>query len=149
MNSTDPSSYMAQQCSPGYHGPLCSLCTTDGPRRYGRTGTLQCQPCRPSALIVLVYIASSVLVLLYLTYNIHVTVKENEEAVAGRGEEEVQASELLRVTPVSATPIAVAAAFCMSVFAPPRLLAVTFCMLQWQNHLQLVLFEVKRAWVCK
>ena len=36
---------MAQQCSEGYYGPLCSLCVTEGPQRYGRTGVLNCQRC--------------------------------------------------------------------------------------------------------
>ena len=50
----EPNAYMVKICSPGYYGPLCSLCllhnAPPGEPRYGRTGTLNCQKCRyPSA----------------------------------------------------------------------------------------------------
>ena len=46
----DLKAYMVILCSPGYYGPLCSLCllhnAAPGQPRYGRTGTLGCQKCR-------------------------------------------------------------------------------------------------------
>ena len=46
----DPNAYMLKMCSPGYYGPLCSLCllhnAPPGKDRYGRTGNLNCQKCR-------------------------------------------------------------------------------------------------------
>ena len=106
MNSTDASAYMAQQCSPGYYGPLCSLCITQGSQRYGRTGVLTCQPCRSHAAILLAYIGSGILVLLFLTYTIHVTLRENEEAAHGLNDPQtVQASELLRVSASDQWPV--------------------------------------------
>jgi hypothetical protein len=46
----DPKAYMVKMCSPGYYGPLCSLCllhnAPPGEPRYGRTDTLGCQKCR-------------------------------------------------------------------------------------------------------
>ncbi len=46
----DPKAYMVKMCSPGYYGPLCSLCllhnAPPGEARYGRTGTLGRQKCR-------------------------------------------------------------------------------------------------------
>jgi len=46
----DPNAYMVKMCSPGYYGPLCSLCllhnAPPGEARYGRTGNLNCQKCR-------------------------------------------------------------------------------------------------------
>ena len=99
ITSTDASGYMAQQCSPGYYGPLCSLCTTEGPKRYGRTGVVNCQPCRSSVAILLAYVGNGLLVLLFLTYTIHVTLQENEEAAQGLNDPHtVQASELVRVS---------------------------------------------------
>jgi len=97
VSSTDLISYMAQQCSTGYYGPVCSLCVTSPPQRYGRTGTLQCQPCRSTAAIVCAYIGSGVLVLAFLTYTVQVTLKENEEDPHNR-QSTVQASELLKVS---------------------------------------------------
>ena len=50
MVADDPNSYMAKMCSPGYYGPLCTLCllhnAPPGEPRYGRTSTLKCQQCR-------------------------------------------------------------------------------------------------------
>ena len=54
VDSTDSDSYMRQQCSQGYYGPVCSLClkrTSTQLKPYGRTGTLQCQPCRSAAAL--------------------------------------------------------------------------------------------------
>ena len=46
----DPNAHMVKMCSPGYYGPLCSLCllhnAPPGEARYGRTGTFICQKCR-------------------------------------------------------------------------------------------------------
>ena len=54
MDSSDPESYMRQQCSQGYYGPVCSLCVKHSSTQlkpYGRTGTLQCQPCRSAVAL--------------------------------------------------------------------------------------------------
>ncbi|DBA69633.1 TPA: hypothetical protein ACH3X2_012695 [Trebouxia sp. C0005] len=79
----DPNAYMVKMCSPGYYGPLCSLCllhnAPPGQPRYGRTGTLNCQKCRKSSTIVIADIASTLLVMVWLMYIIHVTLEENEE----------------------------------------------------------------------
>jgi len=96
INSTDLKSYMAQQCSEGYYGPVCSLCVTGPPHRYGRTGTLQCQPCRSHVAILCAYIGSGIAVLAFLTYQIQVTLKENEEDLQDQ-QRPVQASELIKV----------------------------------------------------
>ena len=80
---------MTQLCNTGYYGPMCSLCVKDPTLvngrivTYGRTGPLKCQPCRSSALIVLAYIVSSVVVLLWLSYTVHVTLHDNEAAARG------------------------------------------------------------------
>jgi len=51
----DPNAYMVKICSPGYYGPLCSLCllhnAPPGEDRYGRTGTLNCQKCRHASAL--------------------------------------------------------------------------------------------------
>lgn len=79
----DPKAYMVKMCSPGYYGPLCSLCllhnAPPGEPRYGRTGNLNCQKCRKSSVIVIADIASTSLVMIWLMYIIHVTLRENEE----------------------------------------------------------------------
>ena len=53
VDSTDADSYMRQQCSQGYYGAVCSLCLkhSSNLKPYGRTGTLQCQPCRSAAAL--------------------------------------------------------------------------------------------------
>ncbi|KAL0046985.1 hypothetical protein WJX82_003591 [Trebouxia sp. C0006] len=83
LMADDPNAYMVKICSPGYYGPLCSLCllhnAPSGQPRYGRTGTLNCQKCRKSSTIVIADIASTLLVMLWLIYIIHVTLRENEE----------------------------------------------------------------------
>lgn len=94
--SSDPESYMRQLCTPGYYGPVCSLCVTTGNKTYGRVGTLECKPCRRTASIVSAYVASAVLVLAWLSYTIHVTLVENEEAAAGQDESQ-RTSQLIRV----------------------------------------------------
>ena len=96
ISSKDNTSYMLRQCSEGYFGPVCSLCLRNGTHSYGRTGSLNCQLCRPAGLIVFDYIASTVLVLLLLCFNVHVTLQENLEEAAERTKP-VRASELLRV----------------------------------------------------
>ena len=96
--SLDPKSYMRQLCAPGYYGPVCSLCVTSGNQTYGRVGTLQCKPCRRPISIIAAYVASALLVLAWLSYTIHVTLIENEEAAAGH-EEPQRTSQLIRVTP--------------------------------------------------
>ncbi len=96
INSTDLNSYMAQQCSEGYYGPVCSLCVTGPPHRYGRTGTLQCQLCRSHVAILCAHIGSGIAVLVFLTYQIEVTLKENEEDLQNQ-QQPVQASELIKV----------------------------------------------------
>ncbi len=51
----DPDAYMLKMCSPGYYGPLCSLCllhnAPPGQARYGRTGNLNCQKCRSASAL--------------------------------------------------------------------------------------------------
>lgn len=101
IDSTDPTSFMAMQCTPGYYGPACSLCLRNSTHAYGRTGTLSCQHCRSKGFIVLAYIASTLAVLLLLCYTIHVTLKENSEGVE-QTNQSAKASELLRVRPISA-----------------------------------------------
>ncbi|DBA90089.1 TPA: hypothetical protein ACH3X1_003408 [Trebouxia sp. C0004] len=81
--SSDPDSYMRQLCAPGYYGPVCSLCVKTGNVTYGRVGSLECKPCRRTVTIIAAYVASALLVLAWLTYTIHVTLVENEEAAAG------------------------------------------------------------------
>ena len=96
MDRADSNSYQLKQCTKGYYGPACGLCLRNGKDKYGRTGTLKCQECRPAGLIVFAYIASTVLVLLLLCFTIHVTLQENVEK-AEAGTHPVRASELLRV----------------------------------------------------
>ena len=96
VNSKDANGYMFQQCSPGYYGAACSLCVREGPQQYGRTGSLQCQPCQSPAKIICAFTASNVLVLAFLTYVIHTTLAENEEDFR-HGQQTVQPSELLKV----------------------------------------------------
>lgn len=95
--SPDPHSYMRQLCAPGYYGPLCSLCVASGPQAYGRVGALQCKPCRTTAGIVGAYVASALVVLAWLSYTVHVTLVENEEAAAGRSDSQ-RTSQLIRVS---------------------------------------------------
>ncbi|DBA81321.1 TPA: hypothetical protein ACH3X2_006929 [Trebouxia sp. C0005] len=82
VDSTDQLSYMRQQCSPDYYGPLCALCLRQDSsgRAYGRTGTWSCQHCRHRGTIIAAYAVSFVLVLLFLMYTICVTIRENSEA---------------------------------------------------------------------
>lgn len=96
-DSSDPAAYMRQLCTEGYYGPVCSLCVTSGSRTYGRVGALQCKPCRHSASIISAYAASAVLVLAWLSYTVHVTLVENEEAAAGHDDPQ-RTSQLIRVT---------------------------------------------------
>ena len=94
--SSDPDSYMRQLCAPGYYGPVCSLCISSGDVTYGRVGALQCQACRRPVTIISAYIASALLVLAWLSYTIHLTLVENEEAAAGHDDPQY-ASQLIRV----------------------------------------------------
>ena len=98
LNSSDPASYLRQLCSDGYYGPLCSLCVKTDNKRYGRAGPLQCQECKSNAVILLAYIISTLLVLAWLSYTVHVTLEENEEAAAG-STDPGRTSQLIRVCP--------------------------------------------------
>ncbi|KAL0038989.1 hypothetical protein WJX77_004333 [Trebouxia sp. C0004] len=95
----DPNAYMVKMCSPGYYGPLCSLCLLHngrpGEARYGRTDTLNCQKCRNSSTIVIADIASTSLVMVWLMYIIQVTLRENEED-AQNTPKPVRVSEFLK-----------------------------------------------------
>ena len=88
---------MRQLCTSGYFGPVCSLCVTTGSQTYGRVGTLLCKPCRSTYSIVLAYVASALLVLAWLSYTVHITLVENEEAAAGVHESQ-RTSQLIRVS---------------------------------------------------
>ncbi len=50
MDTSESESYMMRECSPGHYGPVCSLCLMNdvppGHTKYGRTGPLECKPCR-------------------------------------------------------------------------------------------------------
>ncbi len=81
-----------------YYGPACSLCVRNNTHSFGRTGALECHECQRTVLIVTAYIGSTLLVMLYLCYNIHATLQENIEEVQGLVKT-VKASELLRVGP--------------------------------------------------
>ena len=98
LNSSDPASYLRQLCSAGYFGPVCSLCVKTDDKRYGRAGPLQCQECKSNAVILLAYIISTLLVLAWLSYTVHVTLEENEEAAAG-STDPGRTSQLIRVCP--------------------------------------------------
>ena len=99
LNSSDPASYLRQLCSAGYYGPVCSLCVKTDGKRYGRAGPLQCQECKSNAVILLAYIISTLLVLAWLSYAVHVTLEENEEAAAG-STDPGRTSQLIRVRPL-------------------------------------------------
>lgn len=96
MDSTDAQTYMAQQCSEGYYGPLCSMCLRHdrNGHSYGRTNIWSCQRCRHKATILVAYIASFLLVLLFLAYTVQVTLQENSEPWPN---DHTTASSLLRV----------------------------------------------------
>ncbi|DBB05192.1 TPA: hypothetical protein ACH3X3_010435 [Trebouxia sp. C0006] len=81
--STKPNSYMVKQCTKGYYGPVCSLCIRDNTTQYGRTSSLSCQSCRGKGTIVVAYIASILLVLIFLMCLTHITLQENEKSAAG------------------------------------------------------------------
>ena len=95
--SSNPDSYMRQLCAPGYYGPVCSLCVTSGNVTYGRVGALQCKPCRRTVSVISAYIASALLVLAWLSYTVHMTLVENEEAAAGLDDPQ-RTSQLIRVS---------------------------------------------------
>ncbi|KAL0045512.1 hypothetical protein WJX82_008793 [Trebouxia sp. C0006] len=75
VDSTDQLSYMRQQCTPGYYGPL----------HHGTT--------------IVAYAVSFVLVLLFLDYTIRVTIRENSEAWESSSND-TGAAELIRVVTV-------------------------------------------------
>ena len=83
LTSTQSNSYMRQQCSMGYYGPVCSLCVKDEFIHYGRTGNLACKPCKDKAAIVAAYVGSTILILLFLTFVTQITLQENEDSAAG------------------------------------------------------------------
>ncbi len=100
---------MHLQCTEGYEGRACSECRRNGTKPFGRSGTLNCNPCRPASVIILAYIASTLLVLLLLCYIIHTTLEENLE---GAGQP-VKASQLLKViTPLTESKLAMTTAAC-------------------------------------
>lgn len=88
---------MHLQCAEGYEGRACSECRRNGTKPFGRSGTLNCNPCRPAGVINLAYIASTLLVLLLLCYVIHTTLEENLEDTAEAAGQPVKASQLLKV----------------------------------------------------
>ena len=98
VDSTDQLSYMRQQCTPGYYGPLCALCLKQdsNDHAYGRTSTWSCQRCRHHGTTIVAYAVSFVLVLLFLDYTIRVTIRENSEAWES-GSNDTGAAELIRV----------------------------------------------------
>lgn len=98
LSSSDSASYLRQLCSDGYYGPVCSLCVKTDDKRYGRAGPLQCQECKSTAVILLAYVISTLLVLAWLSYTVHVTLEENEEAAAGSADPG-RVSQLIRVCP--------------------------------------------------
>lgn len=97
LGSSIESTYMHQQCSEGYYGPLCSMCVQQDAlgNSYGRSGTWSCQKCRSKAGIIGAYVASFLLVLLFLEYTVRVTLKENAEPWPN---DHTTAASLLRVT---------------------------------------------------
>lgn len=97
IDSQDATSYMFKQCADGYHGPLCSQCTKEGPERYGRTGTWSCQKCKSTFAILVTFVASNLVVLAFLYYSIHTTLQDNEEELANYGQK-AKPSELTRVS---------------------------------------------------
>ena len=50
---------------------------------YGRTGSLECKPCKSKAAILSAYIISTVLVLCFLAFLIQLSKQENEDEAAG------------------------------------------------------------------
>ena len=105
MNSTDQNCYMRMQCSDEYYGPACSLCLRNSTHSYGRTFGLNCQSCRDAALIVLAYAGSTVMVVLYLSFTVHFTLKETSREIDD-SDDVLKASELLRVSHQSCTSLA-------------------------------------------
>ena len=93
---------MHLQCTEGYEGRACSECRRNGTKSFGRSGTLNCNHCRPAGVIILAYIASTLLVMLLLCYIIHTTLEENLEDTAEAVGQPVKASQLLKVvTPLT------------------------------------------------
>ncbi len=104
MESAGPTSFMTKQCKDGYHGYACTSCVRNSTHTFGKVGSLKCQLCRSPSLIVVTYIASTILVLMLLCYTILVTLQENTEARNtdedggdAAPKESVKVSELLRV----------------------------------------------------
>ena len=93
---------MRQQCSEGYYGPMCSLCVKDNSTHYGRTGNLECKPCKSKGTIVAAYIGSTILVLLFLSFVIQLTLQENEDTAAGM-QNVGRTSELIKARPPTAS----------------------------------------------
>ncbi|KAL0046540.1 hypothetical protein WJX82_003308 [Trebouxia sp. C0006] len=103
MESAGPTSFMTKQCKDGYHGYACTSCVRNSTHTFGKVGSLKCQLCRSPSLIVVTYIASTILVLMLLCYTILVTLQENTEARNtdedggdAAPKESVKVSELLR-----------------------------------------------------
>ncbi|DBB03637.1 TPA: hypothetical protein ACH3X3_010969 [Trebouxia sp. C0006] len=104
MESAGPTSFMTKQCKDGYHGYACTSCVRNSTHTFGKVGSLKCQLCRSPSLIVVTYIASTILVLMLLCYTILVTLQENTEARNtdedggdAAPKESVKVSELLRM----------------------------------------------------
>ena len=97
------SSYGVQQCSTGYYGPLCSLCIANQDLHYGRTGSLECKPCRQKAAIVSACVVSILLVLSFLAFLTQLTLQENKDAVAGQ-DSQGRLSDLIKVGLVAPLP---------------------------------------------
>ena len=98
VSSSHPSAYSTQLCTPGYYGPVCSLCVRTEQRNssYGRTGPLNCRLCRHPAIIMLAYIASTLVVLAWLSYIIQITLSDNVAAANGMPDPG-RTSQLIRV----------------------------------------------------
>lgn len=116
MDSTDAQTYMRQQCSPGYYGPLCSQCLPrdENGLRYGRTSTWSCQQCRHRATIVTTYVASFLLVLLFLQYTVQMTLEENAEEWPNH---HASASSLPRVSSQQCLRTSMCAWICCTAYA--------------------------------
>ena len=73
------------------------MCIRDGPEPYGRTSTWACQKCKSNFTILVTFVSSNLVVLAFLYYSIHSTLKDNEEDIANTSTK-VKASELTRVS---------------------------------------------------
>ena len=109
-------------------------CVRNSTHTFGKVGSLKCQLCRSPGLIVVTYIASTILVLMLLCYTIHVTLQENTEAgnTDREGEdaapkESVKVSELLRVCTHSLTHSLARSLACVHLCFPALLTCTLAC----------------------